>query len=163
LAGVLIELLVQKSKISTNFEISFYGRNNEFKITEPSIAMKISKFTIVALLLILIVAGAAAVNFLTKSNDLEPTKKFAQCLTAAEAKMYGAYWCSHCQDQKAMFGDNWQYVDYIECGIPNSNGQTEVCRAAGITSYPTWDFNGRRVIGPESIEQLGANTGCTLE
>jgi hypothetical protein len=124
--------------------------------------MKISKFTVAAMLLVLIVAGAMAVNILT-NNKVSPTKDFAQCIAASGAKMYGAYWCSHCQEQKAMFGDNWQYMNYIECGVPNGNGQTEVCRAAGVTSYPTWDFNGTRVLGTQTIDQLSARTGCTLK
>jgi hypothetical protein len=124
--------------------------------------MKISKFAIIALLFILIVAGAMAVNILTGSKP-SATKEFAQCVAASGAKMYGAYWCPHCQDQKALFGDNWQYMNYIECGVVNSNGQTEVCRAAGVTSYPTWDFNGTRVLGVQTIDQLGARTGCVLK
>jgi hypothetical protein len=123
--------------------------------------MKISKFTIIAILFVLIVAGAAAVNILT-SKSLA-TKEFAQCIAASGAKMYGAYWCTHCQDQKAMFGDSWQYTNYIECGVVNSNGQTEVCRAAGVTSYPTWDFNGTRVLGTLTLAQLSTRTGCILK
>ena len=36
---------------------------------------------------------------------LAPTDALAQCLTAKGVKMYGAYWCSHCQNQKKAFGD----------------------------------------------------------
>jgi hypothetical protein len=28
---------------------------------------------------------------------------FAQCLKDKDAKFYGAFWCPHCQNQKAMF------------------------------------------------------------
>lgn len=29
--------------------------------------------------------------------------------------MYGSVNCPHCQKQKAMFGDSFQYVTYVEC------------------------------------------------
>ena len=30
----------------------------------------------------------------------------AQCLTEKEVIMYGTEWCSHCKNQKAMFGES---------------------------------------------------------
>lgn len=69
---------------------------------------------------------------------------FAKCLTEKGVKMYGAYWCSHCQNQKKAFGDSFKYVTYIECADPNSQGQLEVCTKAGITGYPTWEFSEKK-------------------
>src|SRR3989344_3569664 len=42
--------------------------------------------------------------------DFKPGKydPFAQCLTDNGAKMFGAYWCPHCSDQKKMFGSSWK-------------------------------------------------------
>src|SRR5690242_11019622 len=31
-------------------------------------------------------------------------RAFAQALSASGTKMYGAFWCSHCNNQKALFG-----------------------------------------------------------
>ncbi|MBI2146731.1 hypothetical protein HYU22_05320 [Candidatus Woesearchaeota archaeon] len=59
---------------------------------------------------------------------------FAQCLTENGVKMYGAYWCPHCLNQKEDFGKSWQYVNYIECSLPGNQGQTEICATAGITT-----------------------------
>ena len=40
----------------------------------------------------------------------------AKRLGAAGAKMYGAFWCSHCQEQKAAFGAAAQRdLPYVEC------------------------------------------------
>jgi glutaredoxin len=89
--------------------------------------------------------------------------EFATCLTESGAKMYGAYWCPHCSDQKKAFGASWKNVDYIECSLPNGAGQTSECSSAGITSYPTWEFSdGNRVSGNLAFEQLASITGCTL-
>ena len=39
--------------------------------------------------------------------------EFAQCLTEAEAKMYGTEWCKFCKAQKALFGKkSFEYVDF---------------------------------------------------
>ncbi len=88
---------------------------------------------------------------------------FAQCLTDAGAKMYGAYWCPHCQDQKDLFGSSWNNINYIECSLPNRAGQTIECINDKITSYPTWEFaNGDRIEGVLSFEELGELTGCPV-
>jgi len=87
---------------------------------------------------------------------------FAKCLTAKGAKMYGAWWCPHCQDQKQAFDDSWKYVTYVECSGPDY-APTRACIDAGIGEYPTWDFgNGSRKEGGLSLEELSAITGCGL-
>jgi len=101
--------------------------------------------------------------FLVKGN--EPSVNydaFAKCLTEKNAKMYGAYWCPHCIEQKKEFGKSWQYVSYIECSLPNNGGQTQVCQLEGIKGYPTWDFNGTKVEGKLSFEELSSRSGCLL-
>lgn len=87
---------------------------------------------------------------------------FAKCLTKKGVKMYGSYWCPHCQDEKGMFGDSWKYVTYVEC-TDYQGGQTKACNDAGISEYPTWDFgNGSRATGELSVDELSAITGCGL-
>ena len=49
---------------------------------------------------------------------------FAKCLASKQAKMYGAYWCPHCADQKEMFESSFQYVPYVECGVPGSRDES---------------------------------------
>lgn len=96
-----------------------------------------------------------------KSPEAGQYDDLAKCLAAKNVKMYGAYWCSHCQAQKKAFGNSWQYIKYIECSLPGGKGQTEECNEAGIKGYPTWDFdNGERLSGGVSLEQLGEKSGC---
>lgn len=88
---------------------------------------------------------------------------FAQCLTEHNVKMYGAYWCPHCLNQKEDFGKSWQYVNYIECSLPGNQGQTEICATAGITGYPTWEFgDGSRLSGEVPLSTLSRMSGCSL-
>ena len=92
---------------------------------------------------------------------------FAQCLTEKGAKLYGAWWCPHSQSQKEMFGDSFQYINYIECEEDpgQSRGEmTEECRQAEIAGFPTWEFaDGQKQPGETSLERLSQLSGCSLE
>jgi hypothetical protein len=88
---------------------------------------------------------------------------FAQCLTEKGTKMYGAWWCPHCADQKEMFGFAFQYVNYTECSPEGQRTMNETCTKAGIKGYPTWQFaDGSRVQGPQPLSVLSEKTGCKL-
>jgi hypothetical protein len=90
---------------------------------------------------------------------------FAQCLKDSGAKFYGAFWCPHCQKQKASFGKSQKYLPYIECSTPDGRGQMQVCKDAGITSYPTWEFNNStttRLNGEVPLTDLASSTQCAL-
>ena len=88
---------------------------------------------------------------------------FAKCLAAKPAKMYGAYWCPHCADQKEMFESSFQYVPYVECGVPGSRDEAQACKDAGIKHFPTWEFaGGERQEGTLPLQMLGTKTGCSL-
>ena len=78
----------------------------------------------------------------------------AQHLRRSGAKMYGAYWCGHCQDQKSLFGRAFNQIRYIECDARGPSGQPSLCQRAGIQGYPTWEINGRKYPGVQSLETL---------
>ncbi|MCI0503482.1 thioredoxin domain-containing protein [Candidatus Micrarchaeota archaeon] len=104
-----------------------------------------------------LVAAAIFIFSPGKYDDL------AKCLSGKGTKMYGAFWCTHCKEQKEMFGKSWQYVDYVECSTPDGLSQLDICKAANITSYPTWVFaDGTRHSGPVTSEQLAVKAGCPL-
>jgi len=91
---------------------------------------------------------------------------FARCLTQKGVKMYGAYWCPHCQEQKDMFGEaSFKSAPYIECGIQGTTAKIiDACTDAGIKHFPTWQFppTGERVEGAIPLEDLSLRTGCPL-
>lgn len=93
------------------------------------------------------------------AQDLEA---LAKCLTEKGAKFYGAYWCSWCAQQKEMFGNAAQYLPYVECSEENSQEMTPECKAIGITSYPTWEFNGEKNPGLKSLDDLVSLSGCAI-
>lgn len=88
---------------------------------------------------------------------------FAQCLKDEGAIFYGTFWCSHCQNQKAMFGKSAKLLPYVECSTPNGQGQLQICKDQNIAGYPTWEFtDGSRDGGELSLTYLSEKTGCIL-
>jgi hypothetical protein len=86
--------------------------------------------------------------------------EFAQCISDSGAKFYGAWWCPHCQNQKAIFGKSAQHLPYVECS-DKSRAQTQECTDLGIQSYPTWQFpDGTKETGEKTFAELAAKTNC---
>lgn len=71
------------------------------------------------------------------------------------AKMYGAYWCSHCFHQKQGLGKKaFSNVAYIECDKGGVNTQAKLCREKRIPGYPTWEIDGELYPGELQIDDL---------
>src|SRR3989338_1180730 len=106
------------------------------------------------------IAAPAAFIFLSQPKKENPLLEvFAKCLSEKRIVMYGANWCSHCQNEKKAFGDSFQFVSYVEC--PDNPQQ---CLAAGISGYPTWIFpNGKKLECEQGLEKLSRESGCLLE
>ncbi|MDO8460351.1 MAG: hypothetical protein Q7S74_04535 [Nanoarchaeota archaeon] len=125
--------------------------------------MKKSVWIIIGIIVLAGVAGAFYWKNNTSVNNDGKYDSFAQCLTEKGVKMYGAWWCSHCQNQKKAFGSSWKYATYVECSTPDGNSQLPVCKDAGIEGYPTWDFGGGvRLSGEVSFDELSQRSGCPL-
>jgi hypothetical protein len=87
---------------------------------------------------------------------------FAKCLTEKGATIYKAYWCGHCNNQKAMFGDSFKYINSVECDPKGDNAKPELCTQNNIRGYPTWIINGTHYEGEQSLQTLSSLTGCSL-
>lgn len=85
----------------------------------------------------------------------------AQHLKDTGAIFYGAWWCPHCHDQKQLFGKEAaeNIVPYAECATPDGQSQTAVCQDAAIEGYPTWEINGERLTGTQSLQELAQLSG----
>jgi hypothetical protein len=114
-------------------------------------------------IVLLIVAAFALVVYLGLRKRGSRLDAFAKCLATKQVKMYGAYWCPHCADQKEMFESSFQYVPYVECGVPGSRDEAPVCKDAGIKHFPTWQFaDGERQEGALALQAIGTKSGCSL-
>jgi uncharacterized membrane protein len=86
----------------------------------------------------------------------------AKYLSQQGSKMYGAYWCSHCHEQKELFGKEATLsLPYVECDPQGANSKTADCRAAGVEGYPTWDIKGKKLSGTQPLETLAKESGYT--
>lgn len=122
-----------------------------------------NKQTLISILIVVVVVVAGLVVLQRASNKPGKLDTFAACLGDKGAKFYGAFWCPHCAQQKALFGQSVKFLPYKECSTPDSKGQTQLCIDAGISSYPTWEFaDGSRLNGVQELSVLAGKTGCTL-
>ena len=105
--------------------------------------------------ILVVVAGAYSIYSLQGSPG--EYDGFAICLTEAGAVKYGTDWCGYCKQQKDLFGNSFDYVNYVNCDY---NG--DECVVAGVGGYPTWKINGELYPGVQSLERLSQLTGCKL-
>ena len=120
-------------------------------------------FTIFGVVVVLVVVGLVWQSKRAGSPAQNDTavRALAQCLKDGGATFYGAFWCPHCQDQKALFGSAAELLPYTECAPQDGNGQTQACADAKITSYPTWRFkDGSELKGAIALATLAEKTGC---
>ncbi|XP_057804760.1 thiol-disulfide oxidoreductase LTO1-like isoform X1 [Salvia miltiorrhiza] len=71
----------------------------------------------------------------------------AKHLHSVGAKLYGAFWCSHCLDQKEIFGrEAAKILDYVECfpdGVNKGTKMAQACVDVKLEGFPTWIIDGQ--------------------
>ncbi len=76
-------------------------------------------------------------------------------LAKHDARFYGAWWCSHCADQKEALGaDAFASIEYFECAPDGVNSRRPICAEAGVEGYPTWQLDGKLFAGERSLPEL---------
>jgi hypothetical protein len=74
--------------------------------------------------------------------------------------MYGAFWCSHCFEQRQAFGvaaaADLPYVECYPAGFSRGVGPAPACVAAGVEGFPSWVVGGERLEGEQSFDELDA-------
>lgn len=82
----------------------------------------------------------------------------ARALRASGAEMFGAFWCSHCFEQKQAFGVAAQAdLPYVECypdGFRRGTRPAPACVAAGVEGFPSWRIGGKMYEGEKSFDEL---------
>jgi uncharacterized membrane protein len=88
------------------------------------------------------------------------TLALAQHLTASGARMYSAYWCPHCHEQKELFGKQaTAKLTIIECAPDGRNSQAALCESKKIQGYPSWEINGKLDSGVKTLPELALRSG----
>mmetsp|Transcript_7937 Transcript_7937/g.21032 ORF Transcript_7937/g.21032 Transcript_7937/m.21032 type:complete len:374 (+) Transcript_7937:21-1142(+) len=94
----------------------------------------------------------------------EYAERLAAHLEAQHARMYGAFWCSHCHDQKLRFGKQaFEHIEYIECDANGYNSQRALCRQKKVPGYPTWEIGGEFYPGERDLEDLAVLSEMDME
>ena len=83
---------------------------------------------------------------------------FGECLTDANAVLYGVDWAPDVQEQIDLLGEAFDEIEYVDCD-PESGDAPEAC--ADIAVYPSWMIDGQMVSGLQSVNALSQRTGCT--
>jgi uncharacterized membrane protein/thiol-disulfide isomerase/thioredoxin len=106
------------------------------------------------------IAPIPGIGWKIQSTSGAAEVELAKHLTQKGVKMYSAYWCPHCYEQKQLFGQEaWNNVTNIECAADaKKNPQPEVCTKAGIKGFPTWIIDGKLETGVKRLADLGKLT-----
>ena len=95
-----------------------------------------------------------------RAESTPGTIALAEQLTAKGARMYTAYWCPHCHEQKELLGrEATATLTVIECAPDGRNSQKELCDAKKIEGYPTWEINGTLDSGVKPLLKLAELIG----
>ena len=107
--------------------------------------------------------------FLFSNKETEPGKydEFAQCIVDSGTKLYSAWWCPHCSEQKKAFGNSFKILDeggvHVECSPGGIRYFSEFCKNKGISGTPTWEFpDDTRQSRKLPLEVIAQKTNCTL-
>jgi hypothetical protein len=88
--------------------------------------------------------------------------KFAKYLKEYGVVKYSAYWCPNCLNQSELFGKQaYKELKVIECAKDGLNSQTQLCIDKQIKGFPTWEINGKLILGVLSLKELSRLTGYT--
>lgn len=125
--------------------------------------MHSSSRTTIIVLIVLVGVVAGVIVLAMRPPAPSRYDGLAQCINGSGATFYGAFWCPHCQTQKALFGAAARFLPYVECSTPDGKSQLKVCIDKKIEGYPTWEFkDGSRLSGEVSLETLAEKTACSL-
>ena len=96
------------------------------------------------------------------SESTPATLALAEHLTATGARVYTAYWCPHCHEQKELFGRQaTEKLTVIECAPDGRHSQKALCDEKKIEGYPSWEINGKIDSGVKPLAKLAELSGYT--
>ena len=95
----------------------------------------------------------------TSESTIESIE-FAKYLNDNGVIKYSAYWCPNCLNQSELFGKQaYRELNVVECARDGINSQTQLCIDKKIKGFPTWEINGKLILGVLSLKELSKLTG----
>ena len=94
------------------------------------------------------------------SESTKESIKLAKFLKENGVIKYSAYWCPNCLNQSELFGKQaYKELNVVECSRDGINSQTQLCIDKKIKGFPTWEINGKLILGVLSLKELSKLTG----
>lgn len=110
--------------------------------------MKKSNLITIVIILAVIIFSIIILN----KPSPETSEEVAKCI-GENSILYVQLGCHACERQKEMFGENYEFLNIIDCWFERD-------RCDGITATPTWEIKGDRYEEVQNIERLKQLTGC---
>ena len=99
-------------------------------------------------------------EFIVTSESNRESIELAKYLNDNGVIKYSAYWCPNCLYQSELFGKQaYRELNVVECARDGINSQTQLCIDKNIKGFPTWEINGKLILGVLSLKELSKLTG----
>ena len=99
-------------------------------------------------------------ELIVSSESTKESIELAKYLNDKGVVKYTAYWCPNCLNQSELFGKQaYSQLNVVECARDGINSQTQLCIDKKIKGFPTWEINGKLILGVLSLEELSKLTG----
>ena len=99
-------------------------------------------------------------ELLVTSESTKETIMFAKYLKDNGVVKYSAYWCPNCLNQAELFGKQaYKELNVVECARDGKKSQTQLCIDKNIQGFPSWEINGKIIIGVQTLKELSNLSG----
>ena len=99
-------------------------------------------------------------ELIVTSESTEESIALAKFLKNNGVVKYSAYWCPNCLDQSELFGKQaYKELNVVECARDGKNSQTQLCIDKKIEGFPSWEINGKIIIGVKTLNELSELAG----
>lgn len=94
------------------------------------------------------------------SESTQESIALAKYLKDTGVVKYSAYWCPNCLNQSELFGKQaYEELNVVECARDGKNSQTKLCIEKKIKGFPSWEINGKIILGVQTLEELSKLSG----
>ena len=99
-------------------------------------------------------------ELIVTSESTNESISFAKYLKNKGVIKYSAYWCPNCLHQSELFGKQaYKELKVVECARDGKNSQTHLCINKKIKGFPSWEINGKIILGVQTLKELSKLTG----
>lgn len=102
-----------------------------------------------------IILGVILLSYFILNKEKPKTEEQIVKCIGKNSVLYIQLGCSACKKQEEIFGDNYQKLTIVDCFF-----EKDKCIKNKITATPTWEINGKKIEGVQSISKLQNLTSC---